>query len=145
MEQLRIELRELRNSVIILAEKHTQLETVVDRVLASRDFVRDEITRAIKPLQDAIESQAESMEAQSRNMDKLTLLAEETHRTQDALFKQRAEDEKRVADARVASLEQTSFRNVIKRAWFWILAFLAVPPIILTASEAIHKLLEFLK
>ena len=145
MEQLRREMHDLHLSVQKIAESQVRLGVLVEKELASREWVTDKIVQSTDPLRLAIEKLASALESQSRDIHKLTLLSEETHHTQDALFRERADNERKIADAKIAALERSQFREVIKKAWFWILAFIAVPPAIMTAYEAIQHLIGMFK
>lgn len=138
MQQLRQQMHEMTTHFSALASSHRRLETIVERELASREWVREEIEEANRPLTEAIS-------ALSRDLHKLTVLAEETHRTQEALFRERAQREKQEHDAKIAALERASFRAVLRQGWFWALGLFSLPGLIWGAVEAFRGILGLLR
>lgn len=126
------------------ADKFKALDKRIDNEVATRYWVREELHAAIKPITDSIAELAQKIGDVVKLANSSESRLEEFHATQSETMKQRTENEKRESEAKVASLEASSFANVIKRWWFWVLAILAFFPQLVSALEAVKKLLASL-
>lgn len=117
-------------------EFHALNSRIADEI-ATRHWVRDEIRGEMKPIVDAQVKMAATQEKTSRQIEELTA-------TQNEAMKQRMQQERDESAARIAALERSSFRYVVRRGWFWVWTALGLPPILLGSIEAIKRLHDFL-